>query len=282
MTFKSLKRLVAKLAPAVLLLTSFTSHATDYSDLPAAYNIEVVIFSFNQTEAAGSEIWPDLVKIASVDQAIELHDFTGYTDLPGPDKMGYYYSKIPPEEYQLNKQVEKLTSSRQVKVIYHSAWIQPGLDKDAAEFIHIRSEETKPGLQVLDPLNTITGNLPANNTANPLFVQPASTEEETPALLDGVVKVELGRYLHIYFDLKYQRNLAPQQGVIDASSQGIKQIKFYPVQMHRRMRSKEVHYIDHPLIGILVLATPFKLPEKDEPEMVNQPLFKLQNIPVKK
>ena len=27
----------------------------------------------------------------------------------------------------------------------------------------------------------------------------------------------------------------------------------------RRMRSREVHYIDHPLVGIIILATPFKI-----------------------
>lgn len=256
------------------------AQATDYTDLPA-YEIEVLIFSFNQSQSAGSEIWPDLVKTEAVENAIELHNSTSLTQVPGPDTMAYYYSKIPAENFRLTSQAEKLTQSNQFKVIYHSAWIQPGLEKDNAEFIHIKSVDNSQQLPVIDPLNSINNGFNSTHTNNSLIIQSQNENKANNVLLDGVVKVELGRYLHINFDLKYQRNLAPQQGVID-SSKNFKEIKFYPVQTHRRMRSKEVHYIDHPLIGILVLATPFELPEKEDAEMVDQPLFKLQNIPVSK
>ena len=88
--------------------------------------------------------------------------------------------------------------------------------------------------------------------------------------------------MNIYFDLKYQRDLAPVQGIMDTtSSETYKEIRYYPVQTHRRMRSKEIHYIDHPLIGILVLATPFELPVSEEDQVLeNQPLMKLQDLPV--
>jgi len=258
---------------AVLLLP-MPALATDYSDLPA-YEIEVVIFSFNQTQSAGSEIWPDLVTTESVENAIELHNSTSLTQVPGPDQMAYYYSKIPAESFRLSEKVNKLIASKKFKVIYHSAWIQPGLDKENAEFIHIQSINNNSTVPVIDALTNINDNF---SSANPSIIQSTDNKAQQP-LLDGVVKVELGRYLHIYFDLKYQRNLAPQQGVIE-SSKNYKDIKFYPVQTHRRMRSKEVHYIDHPLIGILVLATPFELPtEEDSEELINQPLYRLENIP---
>lgn len=253
-------------------------HATDYSDLNA-YEIEIVIFSFNQTQSAGSEIWPDLVKTETVEDTIQLHNATSLTQEPGPDEKAYYYSKIPAENFRLSKQVEKLTASNRFKVIYHSAWIQPGLDKENAEFIHIQSIENDTStLPVIDAFGNIYNNNAANGY-NSLIIQPGDNTAVKAPLLDGVVKVELGRYLHIYFDLKYQRNLAPEQGVID-SSKNYKDIKFYPVQTHRRMRSKEIHYIDHPLIGILVLATPFELPVEEGEEMINQPLYKLENIPI--
>ncbi|MCK4708648.1 MAG: hypothetical protein KAU21_08530 [Gammaproteobacteria bacterium] len=35
----------------------------------------------------------------------------------------------------------------------------------------------------------------------------------------------------------------------------------FRLQDHRRMRSKELHYIDHPLFGIIVKAMPYELPE---------------------
>jgi len=273
---------ILKAAGIFLLLQSpLTVMATDYSDLPA-YEIEIVIFTFTDSHSAGSEIWPDLVKTESIENSIELHSSNSLTVTPGPDEKAYYYSKIPADQLKLSKELEKLAKSKKYNVIYHSAWIQPGLDKDNAEFIHIKSVEDPTDMSMIDSISPINAN-PTGNQISPFLVTPQN-ETKSNVLLDGVVKVELGRYLHIYFDLKYQRDLAPQQGVINSSAPNTyKDIRYYPVQTHRRMRSKEIHYIDHPLIGILVLATPFELPEKEgENEMVVQPLYKLQNIPVKK
>lgn len=270
-----------KLSSLIFLLPlSFTSLATDYTDLQA-YEIEVVIFSFNQTQSAGSEIWPDLVTTESVENSIELHNSSSLTLVPGVDEKAYYYSTLPAEKFRLVEQAEKLANSNDFSVIYHNAWIQPGLNKENAEFIHIKSIENQQQISVIDPLSNVTNNQGQITPTNPLYINNNPAEADTNVLLDGVVKVELGRYLHIYFDLKYQRNLAPQQGVIDATETSYKDIKYYPVQTHRRMRSKEVHYIDHPLIGILVLATPFERPEdNEEVEMINQPLNRLQAIPL--
>ena len=35
----------------------------------------------------------------------------------------------------------------------------------------------------------------------------------------------------------------------------------YRMQMHRRMRSKELHYLDHPLMGILIIARRYEIPQ---------------------
>jgi hypothetical protein len=56
--------------------------------------------------------------------------------------------------------------------------------------------------------------------------------------LDGTIKVSVKRYLHVDLDLL------------------LKSGKGYRLQSKRRMRSKEIHYIDHPMMGVLVLITP--------------------------
>ncbi len=63
--------------------------------------------------------------------------------------------------------------------------------------------------------------------------------------VDGVVRVDRGHYLHFRPDLLLSRSAAAET----AGAQ-------YRMNTPRRMRSKEVHYLDHPLFGILVLATP--------------------------
>jgi len=274
-----MKNLIKYLLATLSVSFSANSVAIDYTEVPA-YEIEVIIFKFNDSRSAGNEIWPDLVETVSVENSIELHNNYSFTLMPGVDTKGYYYAKIPADMYRLTDELGKLTASKEYEILYHSAWIQPGLDKENAESIRIKSNGISENIAIINPIAaTPVNNLLLNNNPQSSSQNSVTTED---SILEGLIKVELGRYLHIHFDLKYQRDLAPGQGILNTNSLNTyKQIKYYPVQTHRRMRSKEVHYIDHPLIGILVLATPFELPDQDaEPETVNAPLLKLGDVPV--
>lgn len=275
-----MKNLMKYLSISIASLVATNCFAIDYTDLPA-YEIEVVIFKFTDSRSSGNEVWPDLVKTESLENSIELHNSTSLTQIPGVDTKGYYYSKIPQENFRLSSEAEKLTASKKYKILYHSAWIHPGLDKESAESIHIKATESDLTSAALDSLTPSIIDNTSISHYQPSFNKAPQEEENT--ILEGLIKVELGRYLHINFDLKYKRDLAPVQGVINiASLKNYEDIKYYPVKMHRRMRSKEVHYIDHPLIGILVLATRFELPEDGTtPEFVDTPLIKLKDVPVK-
>jgi hypothetical protein len=70
--------------------------------------------------------------------------------------------------------------------------------------------------------------------------------------MEGTVTLSLNRYLHAHVDLLLRRPRG-----IDPSS-GLPTTSTYRLQAHRRMRSGELHYIDHPAMGILILVTPFQ------------------------
>jgi len=57
--------------------------------------------------------------------------------------------------------------------------------------------------------------------------------------LHGVVQISRARFLHAKVDLVYQ--IAGQR---------------YRFKARRRMRSNELHYLDHPLFGVLLIVTP--------------------------
>jgi hypothetical protein len=57
--------------------------------------------------------------------------------------------------------------------------------------------------------------------------------------LSGLIRVTRGRYLHLETDLL----------LYDANSG-----RPHRIQLHRRMRSGELHYVDHPRLGILIQA----------------------------
>ena len=55
----------------------------------------------------------------------------------------------------------------------------------------------------------------------------------------GTVRLSRGRFLHVDLDLILQDADGPVR-----------------MKMSRRMRSNEIHYLDHPLFGVMVVATP--------------------------
>ncbi len=88
-----------------------------------------------------------------------------------------------------------------------------------------------------------------------LWRQPAvSSSKATPIHVTGktktgkvigTAKVSVKRYLHLDLDLLLETNNGPAPGR-------------FRMQTHRRMRSRELHYIDHPIMGALVRITPVK------------------------
>lgn len=61
--------------------------------------------------------------------------------------------------------------------------------------------------------------------------------------LSGLVRISLKRYLHAEFDLSLKQMMGDGR-----------QQTFY-LKEHRKMRSKTLHYIDHPRMGILIEIT---------------------------
>ncbi len=152
------------------------------------------------------------------------------------------FQPIKPEI--LNKQYKRINVSSEYNVLFYSAWRQAGLDKNNAFEINITELENAH----------------------------ISKSENT---LSGTFKLVLSRYLHIYNQLDYQRVVAAvAQGSAVMSMDGrpwlhygaksqeggaineLNQLNIYPLNSHRRMRSKELHYIDHPLVGMLIQINP--------------------------
>ena len=130
----------------------------------------------------------------------------------------------------LDNEVKRLLNSSRYKVLARKSWLQPGLDKLKAVDVEI-SPDAQSGS---------TGNI------------------------SGSIKIVLERYLHIYTDLVYRKPLQVPATTTGFNPGAYQQDAAYPVREHRRMRSKELHYIDHPLVGMLVKIVPVetKIPEK--------------------
>ena len=76
-----------------------------------------------------------------------------------------------------------------------------------------------------------------------------AANRQTSPRMEGSLRLSVARYLHLETDLR----------LIDVESGQFMEaaLPVYRLQQSRRMRSDELHYIDHPRFGVLALITPY-------------------------
>lgn len=209
----------------LLSLLGLWLYASQIAAAAREYDFELIIFEDRSGRYANSEQWQH-----------------GLTD-SGATKAATEKASNTPAESKireikgigLGKYAKKLRSNKRYNVLVHRAWRQPGLSNKDAVDIAIDSRPTRAG------------------TASAAKTQQSNS-------IHGTVKIVLARYLHIYTNLVYRQPLTNQTSAWGGTES--QQYKEFPVNFHRRMRSKELHYIDHPLVGILVMAMPVAAKEK--------------------
>jgi len=209
------------------------------------YKVEMILFTHLDKDDRLSEKGLSEPQWLDLENAVEIS-----LDIDEPN-----YQILPNADMDLIGIRSVLQRSARYKVLKHIAWHQPGLSHGAARPVHIQggtdfsiqSQYRVPQSMSVDADKTVDG------------IHPILSLKQ----IDGTVKVVLGRYLHFYTDLIFLRPLVTQANERPADGQSAASIPFtyYRVKSHRRMRSGELHYLDHPLLGILVQITP--LPIKD-------------------
>ncbi|MDX1593816.1 MAG: CsiV family protein [Gammaproteobacteria bacterium] len=202
---------------------------------PAAtrwFDLEIVVFA-RDGAPAGNEVWPETVALPDTGEARPPNQRITAGRLAGA--------------------ADRLRRQPGYRVLLHTAWRQP-----------TGSRERVPWIRVSDG---------GDVTASPG--------------LDGMVRLSLRRYLHIDLDLVVSREIevpvarpdpapgavaiplgAPEPTARPASPAAYDYRRvLQPFRMidSRRMRSDELHYIDHPAFGVLVIATAYEPPVPAEP-----------------
>jgi hypothetical protein len=192
------------------------------------------------------------------------------------------FRRIPPSQYRLTEAWKRLDKSTAYRPLLRLGWIQPGYSAENARRVHLRNDNA-----ALGAVSTVTGELPE---ALPALGEPANAptlsspvrvaRDRSKSAIDGTLRVHRARYLHVQADLLYYRPLANApmasgDGVATAALPNspdtalIEQLlaeddatpRLFRLSETRRMRSRELHYLDHPLFGVLVEIWPIELPE---------------------
>ena len=180
------------------------------------FTAEIIVFDDLRSEGLHAEHWPADPGTPSLRNAIEL------THLP--DDAGHAYRLVHPSRLALGGVWKSLRRSAHYRPLLHAGWRLPGLPRRSARPVHLGRGLGKG----------------------------ATTDDaggEDPSV-HGTVTVSLARFLQVEVDLLYHRSVNGE-----AAAPGSAPTRFRLVS-ERRMRSGELHYIDHPLFGILIRLAP--------------------------
>jgi hypothetical protein len=231
------------------LLPVFMAPTAVAAEIPW-YEIELLVFERVGGERLTTETWPQAPGYPATTGAVEIG-----ASVPD-DASVVAFRRLPAEDYRLSQAERLLASAGEYRPLLHVAWRQPVQEQDLARAVHVT---TRPG------------------------ESPAGSIDSAPvSWLDGIVRISVARYLHVEADLVYavpspsapwesgadidtEASLAADAGpgpagIADYESHPAPDYTWFRLTDRRRMRSGELHYLDHPVFGILVTATPYEPP----------------------
>ena len=143
-------------------------------------------------------------------------------------------------DLSLEDAAARMRASGRYRVLRHFAWRQPGLDARAAKAIRVNVGQR---LRMYLPEDTAPYDEFIPASAAP---EPERPREIASTTVAGTLKVRLGRFLHLESLL-----------VFTDAERG----ESFRLSESRKMRSRELHYIDNPRFGLLTRILPI---EEDE------------------
>lgn len=137
----------------------------------------------------------------------------------------------------LSDNATSIANSGRYRMLRHFAWRQPGLDEKTAIPIQISLGSSMP-LHLPDDIKPYDNFIPASAEATPDRPRMINT-----TTVNGSIKVRLGRFLHMEATLVFTDTETLQS---------------YRLSQSRKMRSRELHYIDNPRFGLLTRILPLE------------------------
>lgn len=213
---KSFFRLLLRPVMVLVFLVSTPLYAIDY-------DVEVIIFEHVRDTTVGSS---DTLLVPVIRNEQNIPD----GPVPGAAIQ-------PIGELRLLDELEKIRASSNHRLMYHGGWRQGAIDKENAPFMSIALGRS---------FNTLTESGDADSIYlrgynNPPLDLPVDLNQSQSFKLYGGIKVWVGRFLHFDTLLSYTPEGA------DFS---------FAFESERRMRSRQLHYIDHPRVGIITKIFP--------------------------
>lgn len=227
------------------------------------YRIEMMLVHYNDAASIERENWPsalDPIVNDTVPRAITQLDWWLLTPKSNTLWNGFGTWPHPPAEWPaplttldqltLTSQAERINRRRDMDVIWHQAWIEPIQTEDQAIIHSIRIQpEHVPNIDIQGSVRFYLSRF--------LHIQTQLTVQHYDGIADTLqLNEEHNMSRETTAKHALQRDalatLSPQEHNIRIP------VRAATVEYSRRMRSHELHYIDHPMLGIVVRITPIE------------------------
>ncbi|MGC9403441.1 peptidoglycan binding protein CsiV [Vibrio genomosp. F10 str. 9ZC157] len=262
-----------KLIPLLLFLVSMPTLAE------RQFDIEVIIFKRAVDAEKTSESWPVSLPELDLSRAGKFSD-SEFRDIKK-------VSMLPYGEYHLTDQVQSLKKHAGFDVLLHKAWRQGDQGRGSAPVFHIQA-----GSDYATSFNPDGSEKIAFSEVSPVEGVIEESFDRPLYELEGKLQIYVQHYLYAEtqldlkspsirkvafeetqldddFDVQQLEQNQPESGLVisDTGKATVlagnmenvsptitteQYLKSYRMDQKRRMRSTETHYLDHPLLGIVI------------------------------
>jgi hypothetical protein len=274
MAYRSIKHLPRWFSLATAITSAFLAQWAHAQNKPGAhegwYQIELIVFARKQD--ASQEHWPSNIKLRYPNEWVDLKDPSS-AEGESVDLTKTAFYRLPANERQLNAQAQKLERNSRFQVLFHNAWRQVITHEKAAKSILIQSGQTFGQHQELEgsiQLSVATYLKLQTNLWYTQFDMNVGQEQtrQWPLLPQQPNQMATPiPGLSLDSSLEFEQALATENeqwsnATFGSSETDIAPVSYLPrqiilLQQSRDMRSSEIHYIDHPVVGIIIQVTPY-------------------------
>ncbi len=210
-----LNRLKKQFTLSLMFITLglFSSSSASEEQIPN-YTLEVIVFETFALKSWTEEYWPEELDQLDYENNLFLADV-----LANP--QANIEQRFAAQEIELKEVAKKLSPNKGYKILFHQAW----------------SQNTYADLKMPQ-----------------LLIEAAHDNTQ----MAGTVKLYKSRYAHVDFDLRFERRIPDRIKTLFFEQQKITPFDIEPeswqfeLRESRKIRPNQLHYIDHPLFGILV------------------------------
>ena len=221
------------------------------------YTVEIIVFKVLDESGLYLEHWPLDPGLPAVDATRSLDGADSMSSLQTTYSLEAAGSQptegfvlLPPDQFELGEVARAIERSNTFRPLLHIAWRQPGLAQADAVTVHVHSQLENP---YKTDETSILRSQRQPQTFDSFALEPMPVQSVPSAVLDGTVRLRRARYLHIDADLVYFRPARLAQ-VVGSEPQP----NLFRLAESRRMRSSELHFLDHPMFGVLVEVRPYE------------------------